>query len=134
MPPSRPTPTARSTRQRSAIEEVIERAGRPLAPAEVLELARARTPSLSLATVYRSLRRLLDEERIIAVEMPGAPARYEPASLSHHHHFRCDRCDRVYDVEGCPGNLAGLLPRGFRLRDHEILLLGTCATCAKGRA
>ncbi len=121
------------TTQRDAIEAALRHAGRPLGPGEILAAARPAAGSLSLATVYRSVRRMLNERLIVAVHLPGQPPRYElrAAAAQHHHHFHCDGCDRVFDLEGCPNDLQDLLPRGFRHRAHEIVLYGTCVSCAK---
>lgn len=123
-------PQPRNTRQRSAIRDAIRRADGPLGPQELLDHARAVVPSISLATVYRNINALLEEGSIIRVELPGQATLYESAGLDHHHHFRCKVCGRTFDVEGCPGNLASLLPDGFRLDAHDITLFGACADCA----
>jgi Fur family ferric uptake transcriptional regulator len=122
----------RTTRQRTAIHNAFETAGRPLSPVEVLEAASAEVPSLGQATVYRALRAMVEEGVLAPVELPGEPDRYElaDAAAHHHHHFRCDSCDRVFDVHGCPGGLSNLLPPGFTMRDHEIVLFGRCDACA----
>ena len=119
----------RQTRQRDAIRAALAAANRPLAPQEVLVAARAELPSLGIATVYRTLKALLDDGWLRAVELPGAPPRYEVAGKSHHHHFHCRVCDGVFEVEACPGGIRGLLPGGFRLERHEIILYGLCAHC-----
>jgi len=31
------------------------------------------------------------------------------AGKGHHHHFQCERCDRVFDISGCLDNLRRLL-------------------------
>lgn len=129
----------RLTRQRRAIVRAFERARRPLAPPEVHDLARADAPSLGMATVYRALREMEQAGVIVPVRLPGEPARYEHRSLAeeHHHHFHCRRCDRLFDIAGCPGDLTELAPRGFRVRDHELTLYGVCRECggaAPGRA
>ena len=124
-----PTPQPRNTRQRTAIRDAIEQADRPLGPQELLELGRKDVPSMSLATVYRNINALLEEGEIIKVELPGQPALYESAGLQHHHHFHCESCGKTFDIEGCPGNLKPLLPKGFKLTGHEITLYGTCADC-----
>jgi Fur family ferric uptake transcriptional regulator len=121
----------RQTRQRGAIRRAFQRAGRPLSPAEVHALARDEASGLGVATVYRSIRRLLDEGWLVSVGLPGAAARYELAGQPHHHHFRCDRCDRVFDVP-CPGDVGrDAAPPGFAVRAHDVTLLGTCAECAR---
>lgn len=126
----------RLTSQRRAILRAFEKARRPLAPPEVLELARAEAPSLGMATVYRALRQMEDSGLIVPVQLPGEPARYEHRSLAeeHHHHFHCRRCDRLFDIEGCPGgsDLASLAPQGFEVRAHELTLYGLCRDC-RGR-
>lgn len=120
----------RSTRQRRAIREVFLEAGRPLSPQEVLELARRKVPSLGLATVYRTLKGLLEEGFLTPVALPGEPSRYEPAGQGHHHHFLCRLCGRVYELSGCDLTLEGHLPPGFLAEEHEVTVFGRCPECA----
>jgi Fur family ferric uptake transcriptional regulator len=124
----------RNTRQRTAIREVIAQAGRPLLPQEVLEAAQAITPGLSIATVYRNLRTLVDEGELRSVVLPGENARYELAGGGHHHHFQCLTCQRVFEVDACPGNLASLAPPGFSVEDHDLTLYGQCSDCGPRRS
>lgn len=91
--------------------------------------ARGTLPRLGIATVYRTVKAMLEDGTLRAVELPGAPARYELSGKGHHHHFHCRACDGVFEVEACPGRMSGLLPGGFRLERHEIILYGLCAGC-----
>lgn len=120
----------RNTRQRGAIRRALQRADRPLSPGEVLSEARTEVGGLGIATVYRNIRALVDEGWLTTVELPGEVARYELHGKPHHHHFHCRRCDRVYEVEGCPGSLQALVPSGFALDGHEVVLYGLCAECS----
>jgi len=124
----------RSTRQRSSIRAALAAAGRPLSPAEVLASAQRDVAALSIATVYRNLKQLVDAGEIQPVELPGDAPRYELAGHAHHHHFLCDVCRRAFDVPGCPGDMARLAPAGFDVSRHELTLYGTCADCAAARA
>jgi len=119
----------RATRQRSLIRAVLAQARRPLAPQEVLEAARAELPAIGLATVYRNLKLMAAAGEIEAVALAGQSPRYEPLAQTHHHHFQCDACHRVFDVAGCPGNLAALAPAGFSVERHAITLYGRCPDC-----
>ena len=123
----------RNTRQRAAILEALQEANRPLTPQEILDLARRKLATLGQATVYRAIKSLLLDKALQAVSIPGEPDRYEVAGKPHHHHFYCRTCSRVYEMEGCPGPLNGLAPRGFEVDAHEVLLYGRCATCATPR-
>lgn len=117
----------RNTSQRRAIRQAIEDADRPLDAHEVL--AETDHDGLGLATVYRTLKLGVKEGWLKAVDLPNAPTRYEMAGKKHHHHFECRDCNRVFDVDGCPGNLQSLLPDNFTLEDHEIILYGRCGNC-----
>lgn len=121
----------RQTPQRIAIEAAFVSAGRPLSPQEILDAARKDAPTLNLATVYRALKRMVEERAIHPVELPGESARYELQSAAnhHHHHFRCGECRAVFDLKGCVDGLKKLLPSGFRMTGHDIVLYGLCKTC-----
>jgi Fur family ferric uptake transcriptional regulator len=120
----------RKTRQRDAIRQVFETTPRPLGPFEVLEAGRAHVTGLGVATVYRTINAMVDDGWLVPVELPGDPPRYERSGAAHHHHFRCRQCTLVFEIEGCPGDFAGLAPPGFELEAHDIVLHGRCARCS----
>jgi Fur family ferric uptake transcriptional regulator len=123
--------TERNTRQRRTIREVVERAGRPLTTDEILAAAQATIPSLGRATVYRSIRVLLDEGWLTPVDVPGRSALYERGGKDHHHHFECSRCKRVYELDGCASEIRGELPAGFVSTGHDVTIYGWCAACTR---
>jgi Fur family ferric uptake transcriptional regulator len=125
----------RKTIQGDAIREVLADAPHPLTAQEVLDLARVRVAKVGIATVYRNLKALVEEGWLKVVELPGdQTSRYERADRDHHHHFQCDACGRVFDIEGCPRGLDALAPIGFAVRRHELLLYGQCADCNASNA
>ena len=119
----------RQTRQRTAIEGVLAASERPLTPLEILAVAQRSLPTMGIATVYRALRDGQQAGTVQAVEVAGGTTHYERADHGHHHHFHCIACGKVYEVHGCPGDLAALAPNGFHVEDHEITLHGRCADC-----
>ena len=64
----------RQTRQRAAIDRVFTETARPLDPREVLAAARRYVPRLGIATVYRAIKTLSDEGRVVPVTLPGEHA------------------------------------------------------------
>lgn len=123
----------RNTRQRRAIREVFEEAMRPLSPEEVCKAAQDKVDGLGIATVYRTIRTLMDEEWLVPVELPGEAARYEVSGKEHHHHFHCRACGKVFEVFGCLGGYTNLVPEGFQLESHEVILYGSCSDCRKAQ-
>lgn len=121
----------RNTRQKSAIREAFEHAGRPLSTDEVLAIAQGAVDGLGIATVYRNIKSLVDEQWLMVVELPGEAPRYEIAGKDHHHHFRCDKCGRVFELQGCVPSIEALAAPGFSVRTHEVVLYGICVQCGK---
>jgi Fur family ferric uptake transcriptional regulator len=119
--------SARKTRQREAIREAFEASERPLTIEELVEAA----GGVGVATAYRAVAALLEEEWLEPVEIPGEPARYERSGKKHHHHFSCERCARVFDVSGCSENVRKLAPPRFRVKAHAVTLYGLCSACAR---
>ena len=128
-------PEMRRTSQRRAILQALDEAPGPLTPHQVLERAGAIQSSLGLATVYRNLATLEEAGEIVAVHLPNETRRYEPTGRGHHHHFRCDQCEGVFELATtCPvAVLEGVtLPGGFEVRGHALTLYGLCPRCRGG--
>ena len=119
----------RITKQGTAIPNAIQTAQRPLLASEILEAAALEVPGMGIATVYRNIKSLVDNGLLTTVYLPGENPRYESAHHHHHHHFHCTRCDKVYDVHECPGDLKQLAPKGFVVESHELTLYGVCQSC-----
>ncbi|MEO1270036.1 MAG: transcriptional repressor [Myxococcota bacterium] len=120
---------ARNTEQRRAIEGVFTRIPRPLTIQEVLNAAQEDVPGMGVATVYRNIKIFVEQGWLTLVKLPGEPSRYERSNIGHHHHFHCRRCDRVFDINACPGGLDALVPPGFTVEEHAIVLYGQCRDC-----
>jgi Fur family transcriptional regulator, ferric uptake regulator len=119
----------RMTKQRQAILECFKTVHRPLSVEEILDIASGNVPQLNLATVYRNLKLLVEDQMIATVDLPGSNTRYERIGLEHHHHFHCFKCNKLFDVEGCPAGITALVPKGFKLLGHAITLTGYCMDC-----
>ena len=95
---------------------------------------RRRLPRVSLATVYRNLRRLADQG--LLGEIPEGPSVRFDARVDRHHHFTCTGCSRIFDLaERVDARLDARLSArtGFRVSHHRIEFYGLCAGCVAGR-
>lgn len=119
----------RKTPQRNILRLVFVKAGRPMSAQEALEEARQGMPKLGLATAYRVIKEMIEEKFLKEVSLPGDAMRYEVTRQDHHHYFQCTGCNKVFDVVGCPGNISKVVPLGFQLHSHELILYGLCDRC-----
>lgn len=88
-------------------------------------------PSLSLGTVYRNLRILMEQGKIRRLENGSSFDRFD-ADLHPHYHFICKLCNQVLDVELPPYarlNSDAEKATGFQIDDHRIDFSGICKEC-----
>ncbi len=93
---------------------------------------RRRTPSISLATVYKNLRLFVDHGLLREVS-PHSSTLLVEGNLEPHHHLVCTGCKAVQDIEGDFVNFKKLsrqAPRGFDLSQPLIEVFGLCKRCS----
>jgi Fur family peroxide stress response transcriptional regulator len=123
----------RCTPQRYAVMAfLMEHHGHPTA-AEIFEAMNRAHPRSSRATTYNNLRDLVQAGLVREVAAEGRAARFD-AKDRPHHHFICDRCGTVEDIEwsDLPKPTAGALGKRI-VRECELIFRGLCAKCARRR-
>ena len=124
----------RCTPQRYAVMAfLMKHTGHPTA-AEIFEAVNRRDPRCSRATTYNNLRDLVQAGLVREVAVEGRAARFDAKGIRHHH-FICDRCGNVEDMEwfDVPRPASGSLGKRI-LRECELIFRGLCASCAPRRA
>jgi Fur family transcriptional regulator, iron response regulator len=114
----------RPTRQRIMLGWMLFAKGHRHVSAEALfeEATRARA-SLSLATVYNTLRQFSDVGLIRQVHV-GAGKAYFDTNTGEHHHFIVEGEDEVFDVEDEPIEIGALprAPAGFEIAGVDVIV------------
>lgn len=119
------------THQRLAVyEELTARRDHPSAES-LYESLKKQYPSLSLATVYKTLQTLHEMGMVARVDSPTAQARYD-AIVEAHHHAVCTACGRIEDLfDARLDRIPEPKAAGFLIRGHSVHFHGLCAQCAK---
>ena len=124
----------RITRLRKAIVGVFAVHDLPISADELMELLRSGETAFNRATVYREIAFLKEQGVIQEIQfLHERVKRYELASLDHHHHLVCLRCNRVEDII-LENDLADqersiLKSKGFKVTNHMLEFHGICRGC-----
>jgi Fur family transcriptional regulator, peroxide stress response regulator len=112
---------------------LVEYTGHPTA-AEIFEALNRRDPRSTRATTYNNLRDLVQAGLVREVAVEGRSARFDAKGIRHHH-FICDRCGTVEDLEwyDVPRPASGSLGKRI-LRECELIVRGLCTKCAPRQA
>jgi Fur family peroxide stress response transcriptional regulator len=118
------------THQRQVIFDTLASMHHPT-PEEVFEEVRKAIPSISHATVYKTLHTFVEHGILRELSPHHGTLRVDMGSP--HHHAICTKCKTVIDIEPeavGPIELAGHVPNGFKIERVAVEVRGLCATCA----
>jgi Fur family peroxide stress response transcriptional regulator len=122
----------RFTEQRAAVYRYLVGTDTHPTADEVLIAVRRELPTISLATVYKSLETLVGCGLAVKLTYTDDSSRYD-GRTDPHHHARCLGCGRMTDVPGKlpQSELDRLRARapGFMVVGYRFELSGYCAEC-----
>ena len=121
----------RCTPQRYAVMAfLVEHTGHPTA-AEIFEAVNRVDPRSSRATTYNNLRDLVKAGLVREVAVEGRAGRFDATGMRHHH-FICDSCGSVEDVDWYDVPKPASRSLGKRMvRECQLIFRGLCTKCAR---
>lgn len=126
-------PQKRITKQRQAVIEALDSCTDFRSAQRIHEDLVREQNKIGLATVYRNLRALADENEVDVLMSPDGEALYRRcAQGEHHHHLVCRICLRSEEIEAkiveqWVHNLGS--EYGFTNLEHSIEVFGICTNC-----
>lgn len=128
-------PGVRTTRQRTAVAELLDRVDGFRSAQDLHELLRREGASVGLTTVYRHLQALADAGQVDVLRTDDGEAVYRRCpTKTHHHHLVCRSCGRSVEVEGPEvEQWATTIAAAHAFTDvtHTVEVFGTCGACAE---
>jgi Fur family ferric uptake transcriptional regulator len=122
--------SARNTKAKAEIQELIVRSDVALSHAEIQKLLNGLCDRV---TIYRVLERLLKEGVIHKIVNVNGVVKYAgchscSAKHSHNHiHFSCQKCKSVTCLEGVEPSYK--LPKNYKVSEMNFTLSGLCPQC-----
>lgn len=124
----------RSTRTKEAVEHVLKAYASPVSLNDLYQFIKTSLPKTAFSTVFRIVRKLEEDGKIIRIDWRERGSRYEWADLPHHHHIVCQICGNVTDIDDTVLNFDENKVRqhtGYTVQRHSIELEGVCPDCQK---
>ena len=118
----------RDTAPRRALTQVIAGKGRHFGAEELCE----DLPNLGRATIYRSLKLLVETGAICRVMLEDGNLHYQVSHGGHHHHLVCVECGASQDLVGCDVDemvKEAVEAHKFKLSGHWLEVYGRCGRC-----
>ena len=126
----------RITSQRRAIVDTVFGTDQHFNAEQLLEWARERDPSVSRATVYRTLPLLTESGLVHEMDFGKDYKIYDPNYAEHpnHNHIICDDCDKVVEFESeqldaLENDISQKL--GFKVNSQQLRINASCEEMKK---
>ncbi len=120
----------RCTPQRYAVMAFLIECNRHPTAAQIYKAVNRVDPRSSRATTYNNLRDLVQAGLVREVAVEGRAARFDAKGMKHHH-FICDCCGNVEDLEWYDVPKPASRSLGKRIvRECELIFRGLCRKCA----
>jgi Fur family transcriptional regulator, ferric uptake regulator len=121
----------RMTSQRQAIIDTVFSTDQHFTAEQLLDWSRQRDPSVSRATVYRTLPLLTDSGLLREMDFGKDYKFYDPNYAEHpnHHHIICLDCSKIVEFESDQiARLESEISRelGFSVKTHRLQITGSC--------
>jgi Fur family transcriptional regulator, ferric uptake regulator len=127
----------RMTPQREAILNVFHTLpkGEHLSAEEIHHNLHPEHPSISLSTVYRTVKMMAQMGVLRELELAEGHKHYEiNLRESHHHHLTCVRCTKTIEFKSSSALKVGASAaekEGFLLLDCQLVVHAICPTCQR---
>ena len=118
----------RHSRQRDAVFEALCSVRSHPTALQVFDMVRSSIPNISLATVYRNLKGLVEEGKAIVLLSNDSVEHYD-AVVNRHYHMCCDKCDKVYDIESNINIDLDGLNTPHKINSVNVMFNGICQNC-----
>ena len=124
---------SRNTIQQRIIAEQLEQLGNHPTADEVYRAVAQQRPSISKATVYRTLNKMVEAGEAVRVVVGTGAERFD-FRAEPHCHVSCIQCGKVEDVcaDDFPDGVdraAAAAISGYKILGHELIFEGICPAC-----
>jgi Fur family peroxide stress response transcriptional regulator len=122
----------RITPQRLAVLKVLAASEGHPSVERIYETVRAQFPTTSIATIYKTVALLKQENEVIEISFPDGSNRYDGNKPYPHPHLICTRCKKIIDPDlSSLEDLANEVTKetGFQIHTHRVDFFGLCREC-----
>lgn len=118
-----------ATYQRFLVYKTLRQSQRHPTAEDIYHEIKMEYPSISLATVYKTLEILAEHDLVGKVTPLHDLARYD-GDISRHHHLVCLRCRKIVDIHDDSFNRLKLpAQQDFQVSGYRIQFEGLCREC-----
>ena len=122
----------RNTIQKQIIMDCIKNTKTHPTAYELYEIVKEKKTNIGQATVYRTLKSMVNDNSIIVIALENGINRYD-GDISPHSHLICSECEKTIDIFHHDNNNIIDIENeyGCKISNKNIIYNGVCKNCLK---
>lgn len=117
-----------TSKQRKMVLDILQNTKEHPTAEMIYGFARQHKLKISLATIYKNLKELVAEGKVVTLETEDTKIHYD-ADVSNHAHFICFSCGKIYDIYDVEKEPKGLSEVAGRVEKQKRVYYGVCKQC-----
>lgn len=122
----------RNTKQKEVVLDILKNNRIHPTIQEIYELARKNYPNIGQATIYRNVKKLVEEGKILKLPNSNNESYHYDINTENHEHLLCKSCGKIIDIhEDDYDNIIRKREKNnlIKIERITILLEGLCGEC-----
>lgn len=124
----------KSTTARLGVLEILESRRNPLDVRSIADYLKKKKIKADKGTIFRIMHAFVKKGLVSQIQLHEGKFRYEHTGFGDHHHFICEKCDTIYDIENCSISKTSQYiskKMGHLIKRHSLEFFGLCYSCNK---
>lgn len=117
-----------TSKQRKIVMDILQNTKEHPTAEMIYAFARQHKFRISLATVYKNLKELVAEGKVMTLETEDTRLHYD-ADVSNHAHFICSKCGRIFDIFDNAKEPKELSEIAGSVEKQKRVYYGVCKEC-----
>jgi len=112
--------------------DILKKEHTHLTEVEIYQAVKSKFTAVNHSTVYRALRRLVDDNQVSITDIGRGAQVFELCANDAHHHLVCQSCGRIVNLtDGTVEELFGKIEKNhdFLVITRHLALFGYCPEC-----
>ena len=114
------------SKQRDVVVKFLQGSKDHPTPEQVYEAVKEKAPNIGIATVYRNLKKLKDNNQVVTITTPDNKEHYD-YDTGLHAHLHCTCCSKLNDIELSPKQIDTIT--AINDNNFDLLFIGLCDEC-----
>ena len=121
----------RNTIQKQLIMDCIKNTKTHPTAYELYEIVKAKNPNIGKATIYRTLKSMVNDKNIKVIALENGINKYD-GDISNHSHLICSECGKTIDIFKSDNNIHDIENEYCcKISNINIIYNGVCKNCLK---